>query len=173
MKMDWTAVATIVAVIALIQPWAIALWKKYYRRGKLEIYQTGNLIIGYGLVGPLISVSGTLRSMNQDLFVERIDLELIKVKDRSRHFFEWGLFLGSDMVNQDKFEMPSSFMVSTSSPHRFNIQFHDTQVQQEMIQEAINPLQQEWIKKKDAFETDPPATSEKSSRAEPDPLKQL
>jgi len=32
----------IIATVALIQPWLLALWKKYFRQGKIEIYHTGN-----------------------------------------------------------------------------------------------------------------------------------
>ena len=39
--------ALIVAIIALIQPWTILLWKKFIKQGKVEFFETGNLEIGF------------------------------------------------------------------------------------------------------------------------------
>ena len=44
----------ITAVIALIQPWIIYLWKKFFRRSKIEIFPTGLIEIGFSQFGPTI-----------------------------------------------------------------------------------------------------------------------
>lgn len=139
----------ILATIALIQPWVWSLWKRYFREGKIEIYETGNLEIGYSAFGPTIGMNGTLRCINRDLFVQTIELELVKQKDSSKHVFGWGVFRSEKLTisgeRQATFELPYGFMLSTSSPQRFNIQFHDMQVQSEMRQ-VINKVSEEWAR---------------------------
>jgi len=140
----------IIATVALIQPWLVALWKKYFRQGKIEIYQTGNIEIGYSAFGPTIGLNGTLRCLNRDLFVQKIYLELIKEKDSSTHIFEWGVFRTEKLTiegnQQASLELPSGFMSLTSVPYRYNIQFHDLLLQSEM-RPIINNVKEKWSKK--------------------------
>lgn len=151
------AITAVVAVFALIQPWIFAAWRKYFRQGSIEIYQTGNLEIGYSGFGPTIGLNGTLRCIHRDLFVQTIQLELIKEKDSSKHSFDWGVFRSEKITvggqDQATFELPCGFMLSTSLPQRFNIQFHDTQVQSEMRQ-VVNKLSEEWSKVRSKSATD-------------------
>ncbi len=138
----------LVAVVALIQPWILSLLKRYFRKGKIEIYETGYPEIGYSLFGPTIGLYGTLRCINQDLFVRTIQLELGKQKDSSKHIFEWGIFRDEKITiggkQESTLELPYAFMLSTSLPNRFNIQFHDRQVQSDMRQ-VINKLSEKWF----------------------------
>jgi len=140
----------IIATVALIQPWMVALWKKYFRPGKIEIYETGNIEIGYSAFGPTIGLNGTLRCLNRDLFVQKISLELVKEKDSSKHNFEWGVFRTEKLTvggnEQASLELPSGFMLLTSVPYRYNIQFHDLPLQSEM-RPIINKVKEEWSKK--------------------------
>ncbi len=138
----------IVAFLALIQPWIIALYKRFFRQGEIDIYETGSIEIGYSTFGPTIGINGTLRCHHNDLFVQDIKLELVKQKNSSRHIFDWGVFRNQKLTmsgDQNEFEIPYGFMLSTSSPRRFNIQFHDIQVKSEM-QTVINKVNEEWVK---------------------------
>lgn len=139
----------IIAAIALAQPWIIALYKRYFRKGSVEIYESANIEIGYSLFGPTIGILGTLRCLNRDQFIKTIQLELVKEKDKSTHLFEWGVFrsnkisIGSEQ--QATLEVPASFMISTAVPYRFNIQFHDLKTKNEM-QSIIAALYSKWSK---------------------------
>ena len=64
----WTA---IVAVIALVQPWVVALYRRVLRSGRLEIYETGLPEIGYSLWGATIALYGTLRSRDRECLLNR------------------------------------------------------------------------------------------------------
>lgn len=48
--------ALIVAFVALAQPWIITLWRHYFRRGQIDIYETGQIELGYAEFGPTIGL---------------------------------------------------------------------------------------------------------------------
>lgn len=122
---DWLSLA--VAALALVQPWLIALWKRLFQRGRLEVYETGVLEIGFSEFGPTVAVLGTIRCEGRDVFVERMSLKVIRLKDRAEHLFAWRAFrphsVSSSPDGTVQFEVASSFLVSPSVPHRFNVFF--------------------------------------------------
>ena len=42
-SVNWQAVVAIIAVLALVQPWLLAGYRKFYRLGRVEIYETGTI----------------------------------------------------------------------------------------------------------------------------------
>ncbi len=119
----------ILAIYGIVQVWVIALWKRCVRKGKVDIYETGTIEIGYSTFGPTIGLNGTLRALNRDVFIKSIDLLVIREKDKAQHIFKWIAFrppkidlAGSQPIS---LEIPSGLLVSPNSPHRFNIVFND------------------------------------------------
>jgi len=138
----------IVAVLGLVQPWLLAMWRKFFRKGKVDIFSSGPIEIGYSTFGPTIGLNGTFRCINQALFVNSINLEVIKQKDGSRHLFEWGVFRSQKLTHKGEeaeFELPYGFILSTSQPKRYNIVFFDTSTRDEM-QNIIRKVKEEWEK---------------------------
>lgn len=137
----------VVGVLALIQPWVIAGWKRFVRKGLIDIYETGYIEVGYSSMGPLIGLLGTLRAIHHDQFVRSIDVTVTKVKDGAHHQFEWSMFrdlkltIGGGPIAS--FEMPSGFLLMATQPRRYNILFSDSNVQVE-IQNKIQALKQAW-----------------------------
>ena len=125
-----------VAVLALIQAWVVAIWRKYCRPGAIDIFETGTIEVGYTRFGPTLGVHGTLRARDRDLFVRSAHVELVKCKDQSRHQFEWGVFRSPRIAlgkpEDLSLELPAGFMVLTSQPHRYSIQLYDLKTQEEM-----------------------------------------
>lgn len=142
----WTS---IVATVALLQPWVIALLKKIFKKGKIDIFQSGTIEIGYSsFFGSTVGLNGTLRCVNQDLFVESINLEIIKQKDSSKHFFDWGLFRSQRLTlkgEEAELELPYGLMLNTTQPKRFNILFIDQNSREEM-QTILRKVSEEWSK---------------------------
>lgn len=136
----WTAIATVVAFAALIQPWATALWKKLFKRGSVEIYETSPFEIGFSGFGPTIAVTGTLRARDQDMFIPVIRMSLHANRTNGLRVFEWAGFrnakaLFGTAVGQSTevaFEAPSGFMVSTAQPYRYNIIFAEIQALEQL-----------------------------------------
>lgn len=137
----------IVAGVALIQPWAIATWSRFLRRGNIHIFQTGTLEIGFSQLGPTIGVNGTLKAEHRDLFVEKVDVEIIRQKDSSRHRFEWSLLRGHQVTiaqpQNVTVEIASGFMLRPAQPHRYSILFTDLAAQEE-INSLLYPVAHAW-----------------------------
>lgn len=114
----------IVSFIALAQVWIIALWKKY-RKGKVEIYESGNIEIGYSTYGPTIGLTGTLRAVEKDVFVKRVSSVITRKKDGAQHHFNWNLFRSSQFSfgakEEQKYEIASSFLLTPAHPYKYNI----------------------------------------------------
>src|ERR1700722_4700256 len=87
---QWSAVG--ISVVALAQPWVIRLYDSNFKPGAIDIYETGQLEIGFSGFGTTIAVNGTLRARDRDQFVRAIQLDLTKQKDGSTHQFEWRMF---------------------------------------------------------------------------------
>lgn len=120
--------ALIIAVLALIQPWIIAIWRKYFKPGRIDFFKTGKLEIGFSSFASTIGINGTLKGLNKDMYISNIHLNLVKKKDSSQHRFEWSIFRDTKLKlsgNKDmEVELPYGIMLSTNSPQRINIQFH-------------------------------------------------
>lgn len=50
----------ILVIYSIIQVWLIAFWKKYIRKGEIDIHETGTIEIGYGNFGPTVGLNGTM-----------------------------------------------------------------------------------------------------------------
>lgn len=136
----------IIALAALIQPWLISIWKKFFIKSYIDIFETGKIEIGYSTFGPTIGLVGTLRCTNGDFFIREIQVNLIKTKDSSSHKFNWGVFRTEKLTNtgdESSFELPYGFLLSTTLPRRYSIQFHDLQTQSE-LQNITNKVSEEW-----------------------------
>lgn len=138
----------IIATIALIQVWIIALWKRYLKKIIVEVHETGVIEVGYNILGTTISLHGTLRTIGKDSFIRDIELSLVRLKDGSTHRLDWGFF-GSEKITlgfpENHLELASGFMLLTSQPRRYNIAFVDTQLQNE-IRPIIEKVRMEWSK---------------------------
>jgi len=147
LKKHWIA---IIATIGLIQPLVIALWKRYYRQGKLEIYNTGNIEISYGPFGPVINIYGTLLALHKNVFVTSMDLKLTREKDKSQRDFRWFAFKASQSAPASKQqpapEIPYSFMVLPDSPQRYNVVFVDIGQFNTEIRPQFQKYISEWHK---------------------------
>jgi hypothetical protein len=165
----------LIATIALIQPWLIGVWKKFLRGGTVEIYETGLIEIGYSNFGATIGLHGTLRARDRDLFIRSVQLDIVSEKDQSKHRLEWGALRSAKLVvgrpEEMTLELPAGFMLSTSQPHRYNIQFHDTGLQGD-IRPVLERLGRSWFEAVDATVkgvvgewADPGEISQKASRA--------
>lgn len=77
-------IRTIVSFFLIVQVRLIALWKRYMKKGQINLYETGTVEIGYSTFGPTIGINGTLRAWNKDVFVRSIDLMVVREKDKSQ-----------------------------------------------------------------------------------------
>lgn len=134
----------ILATYGVIQVWLIALWK-YFRSGRLSIYKTGRLEIGYSNFGPTLALNGTLRAERKTVFVREIQASVTKVRDGSSHQFEWMAFRSTQLrvgaTDSMTLELPAGFNVSPEQPYRYHIFFSDRQTRLELESVLVQVLQ--------------------------------
>jgi hypothetical protein len=135
----------VIAVVALVQPWIRGIGRKLF--GNIEIYETGAIEIGYGGFGGTVGLHGTLRAKWCDFFVSSSFAKVERLADHSQHHFDWGLFRAVKGTikgtGDETVELPAGFILHESEPHRFNIQFHDNALQQE-VQSVLTKLDTAW-----------------------------
>lgn len=149
----WTA---IVAFVALAQPWAVALYKRVLRSGRLEIYETGLPEIGYSLWGATIALYGTLRSRDRELFVKSVELQVKRLDDTNaqraiRRVLQWVAFRPlTTVMGRATLELemtqPASFMVNPLQPYQYNIFFSELPFK-EQLQKCVLKAQEKWVEK--------------------------
>src|SRR4051812_27999859 len=83
--------ALILSIYAIVQVWAIALWKKL-RKGKIEIFETGWIEVGFAGFGPMITLTGTLRAERKDVFVQDVSISITRDSDGTTFILEWIAF---------------------------------------------------------------------------------
>jgi len=129
-------ITAIIAIIALFQRLPIWLWNRFFRKGKIEIYPTGSVEIGYTEFGPTVTIQGTLRAVNKDIFARNVQLRIRKIKNNEEHKFDWVAFLPRQIsvgaLKPSYTELPSGFIVQTVQPHQYMIMFADIETQSEM-----------------------------------------
>lgn len=137
----------LLALYGIIQVWFISLWKNVLRTGKLSIYETGRLEVGYSNFGPTIALNGTLCTQRKNLFVSNISLFLTKNRDQSTHTLEWTAFRSSQLrivpTDPISLELPSGFIVRIDQPHRYHIFFSDKQTRSE-LEPVLIDVRKEW-----------------------------
>src|SRR2546423_1664122 len=109
----WTA---IVAVIALVQPWLFQLYLRLFRRGAIDIYETGGIEVGFSAFGPTIGLIGTLRARYQDMFVQTATIMVAKVGSTQKHYFNWGAFRVPKTVVDSNLTHSAEVAVSEANP---------------------------------------------------------
>ena len=139
--------AILIALIALIQPWIIYLWRRFLMTPKLDFYETGKIEIGFSSFGSTVGFNGTIRVKNRETFISKINLVVKKLKDSSVHEFEWAVFRDTkfNIGNTEKinFELPYGILLKKDNPQRINIQFHDLKQQGE-LRETYDILTKSW-----------------------------
>lgn len=139
----------ILAFIGFIQFWLKVLYDKYFRKGEIAYYETGTIVVGYITSGPTISLNGTIRALNKDVFVRSMDLLVVREKDKAQHVFKWIAFQSPKIdiagSQPSPMEIPSGFLISPNSSHRFNIVFNDNDVFKD-IRPLLNTYNSECYK---------------------------
>ena len=146
----WTYVSElgpwVIGFAALAQVWIIALWKRY-RKGAVQVYESGTIEVGYSTLGPTIGLMGTLHSVHKEVFVQRIKIVITRRTDGSTHYFSWRALrpkttsLADDHI--DSVEFPLSFLLKPTDPFRYNILFVD-EAFLTALKPVVDPVAAEW-----------------------------
>lgn len=150
MEITWVDIAVfIILALSLAQPWLIKFGNRILKKGNIEINEYGNIEISYGNFGPSIGLDGTVLALNNDFFIQNIELSFRKIKDNSIHKLEWVSFRSPTLKfgkeSEQTYELATGFMLYERRPLRYNIFFSDRETQGEM-RPIVNKISKEWMK---------------------------
>ena len=113
-----------ISFVALLQVWIIALWSRI-RKGSVEIYESGNIEIGYSSYGSTVSLTGTLRCLYRDVFIKQVMVVLSRERDNAQCDLAWRAFkpltISLSGAADQQFGIVSSFPITQALPLRYNI----------------------------------------------------
>jgi hypothetical protein len=137
----------ILAIYAILQVWLIAFWKKFIWKGKIVIFESGGIEIGFAGFGPMITLTGTFRSQRKDVFVQDVTINLTRESDGANFRLGWAAFRSPQIKIGDPMattvELPSGINVRIDQPIRYSIIFWDKKVQAQ-INRRLSPVFNEW-----------------------------
>jgi hypothetical protein len=137
----------ILSIYGVLQVWAIALWKKFFRVGKITIFETSVIEIGLSNFGPTVSLNGTLQALRKDVFVREIGLSLTSETNSGETLLEWTALRSPQIKIGDPMattvELPSGVNVRTDQPLRYQIVFSKRRILIQ-INQQLNLVVNEW-----------------------------
>lgn len=133
--------------LGLAHVWVIALWRRFVSRGRLTVYETAAIEIGFSSFGPTVDLLGTLRAVGKDVFVQRMSVRVVRAHDRAEHTFTWRAFRPSTVTVGAgaplALEVAGSFLVSAAAPRQYNV-FFASAVFAAQYEPHIQPLRDAW-----------------------------
>ncbi|HYE00610.1 MAG TPA: hypothetical protein VEH84_14600 [Alphaproteobacteria bacterium] len=121
-----------IAVVALIQPWLIWIYKRFFQRTKIKVYQTGRIEIGFGMLGPSICIAGSLYAANRTFVTQNMKLRLTRERDNAMIDMSWIFFRDEKIdVNSgtsSSITAASAFPVEHGTAKFFNVMFRNNQI---------------------------------------------
>jgi len=144
---DWLLVwgTLLVALVALVQPWAIALWRYLFRQAQIDIYETGLIEIGFSSFGPTIGLHGSIFAQHQNVFVKSAEIRLTRDRDQAKHVFQWGLFRSPILFpSPGAMRLCAGMSLPKDSAQQYNILFWDRDTQEHM-RPLIDVVREAWM----------------------------
>ncbi len=128
-------IATILAVMALIQPWIIAAWKKFFKPFEITFIPSAKIKLYYNRSGAYIYLGGVIEAKNRPAVIKNISAKVIRQSDKAELAMDWSSFMvpvfqsvGGNAVTTSEIARP--FMVDTNGLTPVFVEFanSDTQV---------------------------------------------
>jgi hypothetical protein len=118
---DW--LTAIVAVAALVQPWFIGLFKRLYRKPKIQIDLSGPATLSFGLRGSGLDLQTSLRAVNGDIFVTDSVVVLTNRRTSTKHVLDWTFTLTQTVDYQGSVRSQPVVASGFVIPERFGYLF--------------------------------------------------
>lgn len=138
----------ILAFIALIQVWLIAFWKNFIVNPTANIYPTASIEVGFSNFGPTIALLGTLRAEKGDIFINKMQVRVVRLRDKAEHIFSWRAFrpneIATNLSTNIQLHIASGFLITPKAPKQYHVFFASDSFSSE-YQEHIQPLRESWI----------------------------
>lgn len=148
-------IATVIAVIALLQPWIIKFYNHFLRKICVSFIPSAQIKLYYNRSGAYVYLGGVIESKNQAAVIKDISVKVIRQNDKAELKLDWSSFMvpvfqsvGGNAVTTSEIARP--FKVEAGSLYPVFVEFASVDTQENnrrseiystMTTEAFNIIQ--------------------------------
>lgn len=127
-------IATILAVIALFQPWIITIWKKFFKPLKVTFIPSAKIKLYYNRSGAYIYLGGVIEAKYRPAVIKDISVKVIRQSDKAELAMDWSSFMapvfqsvGGNSVTTSEIARP--FMICANGLRPIFVEFANADIQ--------------------------------------------
>ena len=128
-------IATVIAVIALLQPWIIKFCNRFLRKICVSFIPSAQIKLYYNRSGAYVYLGGVIEAKNQIAVVKDISVKVIRQNDKAELKLDWSSFVapifqsvGGNAVSTSEIARP--FMVEVGSLYPVFVEFASVNTQE-------------------------------------------
>ncbi len=128
-------IATVIAILALLQPWMIKLWDRFCRRICVNFIPSSKIKLYYNRSGAYVYLGGVIEAKNKAAVVKDIAVKVVRKKDKAELLLDWSSFMipvfqsvGGNAVTTSEIARP--FKVEADSLYPVFVEFASTNIQE-------------------------------------------
>lgn len=128
-------IATGIAVVALLQPWIIKLWDRFFRKIRVTFIPSSKIKLYYNKSGAYVNLGGVIEAKNKAAVVKDVSIKVIRQKDKAEQLLDWSSFMipvfqsvGGNAVTTSEIARP--FKVNAGSLYPVFIEFASTNIKE-------------------------------------------
>ena len=128
-------IATLIAILALLQPWAIMFCDRFIRKIRVIFIPSAKIKLYYNRSGAYIYLGGVIEAKNKAAIIKDISVKVIRQKDKAELALDWSSFMvpvfqsvAGNAVTTNEIARP--FKVEAGSLYPVFIEFASTNIQE-------------------------------------------
>ena len=128
-------IATVIAILALLQPWIIKLWDRFGRKIRVNFIPSAKIKLYYNRSGAYVYLGGVIETKNKAAIVKDIAVKVVRKKDKAELLLDWSSFMipvfqsvGGNAVTTSEIARP--FKVEAGSLYPVFVEFASTNIQE-------------------------------------------
>ena len=86
-------IATVIAGLALAQPWVIKLFIRWFKKIKITFIPSSKLKLYYNKSGSYISIGGVIEAKNQPAVIKNISAKVVRLSNKEELSMDWSSFM--------------------------------------------------------------------------------
>lgn len=126
---------TVIAILALLQPWMIKLWDRFCRKICVNFIPSSKIKLYYNRSGAYVYLGGVIEAKNKAAVVKDIAVKVVRKKDKAELLLDWSSFMvpvfqsvGGNAVTTSEIARPFKVEAGNLSP--VFIEFASTNIQE-------------------------------------------
>lgn len=128
-------IATVIAILALLQPWVIKLWDRFCRKICVNFIPSSKIKLYYNRSGAYVYLGGVIEAKNKAAVVKDIAVKVVRKKDKAELLLDWSSFMipvfqsvGGNAVTTSEIARP--FKVEAGNLYPVFVEFGSTNIKE-------------------------------------------